>query len=89
MDWWPTFASIIGQPVPTHEWKNNNGKPIIFDGIDLSASLLGTGPGKRDTMLYFAAQMFGAVRVRNFKAVFHCKRHLARPCEVVKGPSHL
>jgi hypothetical protein len=28
--------------------KDNKGKPIIFDGIDLSDSLLGTGPGKRD-----------------------------------------
>ena len=87
MDWWPTFASIIGQPIPTHEWKNNNGKPIIFDGIDLSGSLLGTGPGKRDTMLYFAAQMFGAVRVRNFKAVFTAKDTWLGPAKSLKAPA--
>jgi len=73
MDWWPTIASIIGQPVPTHEWKDNSGKTIIFDGLDLSASLLGTGPGVRDSFIYFAGQTFGAVRVKNFKFLFTAK----------------
>ena len=73
MDWWPTVASIIGQPVPSHEWKDNKGKPIIFDGVDLSASLLGTGPGKRNNMIYFAGQFFGGIRVDNFKALYTAK----------------
>jgi arylsulfatase len=67
MDWWPTFAALAGVPVPTHEWNSNSGKPIIFDGIDLSDSLLGKGPGKRDSMIYIAGQSFGAIRVKNFK----------------------
>lgn len=73
MDWWPTVATLIGQPVPTHEWKDNSGQPIIFDGIDLSDSLLQKGTGKRDNMIYFAAQMFGGVRVKNFKFLFTAK----------------
>ncbi|MCV9927953.1 arylsulfatase [Flavobacterium sp. LS1R49] len=73
MDWWPTIASIIAQPVPTHDWKDNNGSPIIFDGLDLSASLLGKGPGVRQDFYYFAGQAFGAVRVKNFKFLFTAK----------------
>jgi arylsulfatase len=73
MDWWPTLARLIGQPVPTHEWKDNNGKSIIFDGVDLSDSLLQKGPGKRNSMVYFAGQMFGGVRVKNFKFLYTAK----------------
>lgn len=73
MDWWPTLARLIGQPVPTREWKDNKGKSIIFDGIDLSESLLQKGPGKRNSMIYFAGQMFGGVRVKNFKFLYTAK----------------
>jgi len=73
MDWWPTIASIIGAPVPTHIWKDNNGASIVFDGIDLSASLLSTGPGKRTDFFYFASQFLGAVRVKNFKFALTAK----------------
>ena len=34
MDWWPTFADLIGVEPPPHIWKDNNGNPIVFDGID-------------------------------------------------------
>jgi arylsulfatase len=73
MDWWPTFAKLAGLEPPPHDWKDNDGKPIIFDGIDLSESLLGTGPGKRDTFIYFNDQSFGGVRVKNFKALYTAK----------------
>jgi Arylsulfatase A and related enzymes len=43
MDWWPTLAKLAGLEPPPHDWKDNDGNPIIFDGIDLSESLLGTG----------------------------------------------
>ena len=43
MDWWPTFAGIIGAEAPPHIWEDNNGNPIVFDGIDNSAYLLGEG----------------------------------------------
>jgi arylsulfatase len=48
MDWWPTIAKLAGLEPPPHDWKDNGGNPVIFDGIDLSESLLSTGPGKRD-----------------------------------------
>ncbi|MFJ1269704.1 arylsulfatase [Legionella lytica] len=73
MDWWPTFAKLAGLEPPTHEWKDNNNKPIIFDGIDLSDSLLSKGPGKRDSFIYFNGLQFGGIRVKNFKMVFSAK----------------
>jgi len=73
MDWWPTFAKLAGLEPPPHDWKDNDGNPIIFDGIDLSESLLGTRPGKRDNFIYFNDQSFGGVRVKNFKALYTAK----------------
>jgi arylsulfatase len=73
MDWWPTFAKLAGLEPPPHQWKDNNGDPIIFDGVDLSESLLGTGPGKRETFVYFNDQSFGGIRVKNYKALFTAK----------------
>ena len=67
MDWWPTVAKLAGLEPPPHDWKDNKGDPIIFDGIDLSDSLLGTGPGKRETFVYFNDQSFGGIRVKNYK----------------------
>ena len=73
MDWWPTIATFAGLQPPPREWKDNAGNPIIFDGIDLSDSLLGTGPGKRDSFIYFNDQAFGGIRVKNYKALFTSK----------------
>ena len=73
MDWWPTFGRLAGLEPPPHEWKDNDGRPIIFDGIDLSELLLGTGPGKRESFVYFNDQTFGAVRVKNYKMVMSAK----------------
>jgi len=87
MDWWPTIAALAGAPVPTHQWKSNSGKPIIFDGIDLSDSLLGKGPGKRDSMIYFAGQSFGAIRVKTFKYVFTAKDTWLGPSKPLKAPA--
>jgi hypothetical protein len=72
-DWWPTFAKLAGLQPPPRQWKDNNGNPIIFDGIDLSESLLGTGPGKRDTFVFFNDQSFGGIRVKNYKALYTAK----------------
>jgi hypothetical protein len=36
--------------------------------IDLSDSLLGKGPSKRDSFIFFSSQVFGGVRVKNFMA---------------------
>ena len=73
MDWWPTFAGLIGAEAPPHVWKDNDGKPIVFDGVDNSPYLLGKGPGKRDTFFYYTDQTFAGVRVNQYKFMFTTK----------------
>ena len=52
MDVWPTTATMVGLTPPPHgAWKDNNGKPIYFDGIDNTAYVTGK------------AQAFGARRL--------------------------
>ena len=42
IDVWPTTATMAGLTPPPHgEWKDNNGKPIYFDGIDNTAYVTG------------------------------------------------
>ena len=45
------IRGLAGLKPPPHIWKDNNGKPIVFDGIDNSDYLLGKGPSKRDHVL--------------------------------------
>ena len=73
MDWWPTFVDLAGGTPPTHVWQDNNGKGIIFDGIDNADYLLGRGPSKRDHFFYINDLSFGGVRVENFKMLFTSK----------------
>jgi arylsulfatase len=64
MDVWPTTTAMAGlTPPPTGEWKDNNGKPIYFDGIDNSAYVTGKAPhSARDTWGYIDGESLGAVR---------------------------
>ena len=64
MDVWPTTAAMAGlTPPPTGEWKDNNGKPIYFDGIDNSAYVTGKASNSaRDTWVYIDGESLGAVR---------------------------
>jgi arylsulfatase A-like enzyme len=87
MDWWPTVARLAGLEVPPREWTDNAGNPIIFDGIDLSDSLLGRGPGARDDFFYFDAQEFGGLRVKNYKMVFTAKDTWLGPQKSLKLPA--
>ncbi len=73
MDWWPTFARLAGLAPPPHEWKDNEGNAIIFDGIDLSDSLLGKGSGTRESFIYFNGLTFGGLRVKSYKGLFTAK----------------
>ncbi len=73
MDWWPTFVDLAGGTPPTHIWKDNNGKDIVFDGIDNTDCLLGKGPSKRDYFFYINDLSFGGLRVTNFKALWSAK----------------
>ena len=73
MDWWPTFAGLLGVEPPPHIWQDNNGNPIVFDGVDNSAYLLGQGASNRTTFFYYYDQAFGGVRVDNYKFLFTSK----------------
>ena len=45
MDCWSTLATMVGLTPPPHgAWKDNDGKPIYFDGIDNSAYVMGKSP---------------------------------------------
>jgi hypothetical protein len=71
--WWPTLGRIAGLEPPPREWADNDGNPILFDGIDLSETLLGTGPGRRESFVYFNDQSFGRLRVKYYKMLFTAK----------------
>jgi arylsulfatase A-like enzyme len=72
LDFMATFANLAGLKLPE---KDREGKPIIFDSIDMSPVLLGTGKSQRNTWFYFTENELspGAVRVDNYKAVFNLR----------------
>jgi arylsulfatase len=63
-DAWPTLATMAGLKPPPHgEWKDNNGKPIYFDGIDNSDYILGTAPhSARRSWVYIDGEVFQGAR---------------------------
>jgi arylsulfatase A-like enzyme len=63
-DAWPTLAAMAGITPPPHgEWRDNNNKPIYFDGIDNSAYILGRGQhSARDSWVYIDGETFQGVR---------------------------
>jgi arylsulfatase len=73
MDWWPTLVKIAGGTPPPRIWENNDGKDIVFDGIDNSEYILGKGPSKRNYFIYINDLAFGGIRVDNFKILFTAK----------------
>jgi arylsulfatase A-like enzyme len=72
LDFMATFANLGGVPLPQND---REGKPIIFDSIDMTPVLLGTGKSKRDSWFYFTENELspGAARVGRFKAVFNLR----------------
>ncbi len=64
MDVWPTTATMVGLTPPPHgEWKDNNGKPIYFDGIDNSAYVTGKAQhSARDGWIYTDGEKFLGMR---------------------------
>ena len=64
LDLLPTFASLVGAPVPSD-------RPL--DGVDLSPVLLGKGPSPRQTMFYWRGSKLFAIRHGAFKAHFLTK----------------
>jgi arylsulfatase A-like enzyme len=78
LDFMATFANLSGVPLPE---KDREGQPIIFDSIDMTPVLLGTGKSKRDSWFYFTENELtpGAVRSGRFKAVFNLRGDDGQP----------
>ena len=78
LDFMATFANLAGLDLPKND---REGKPIIFDSIDMTPVLLGTGRSKRDSWFYFTENELspGAVRVGRFKAVFNLRGDDGQP----------
>jgi len=72
LDLMATFAAVAGVKLPEND---REGKPIIFDSIDMSPVLLGTGKSARNSWFYFTENELspGAARVGNYKAVFNLR----------------
>jgi arylsulfatase len=70
MDIFPTAARLAGLPVPPHVWKDKAGKPMVFDGTDQTDLLLGRGPSRRDSFIYFEDQSFGGIRLGAYKILY-------------------
>ena len=92
MDVWPTTATMVGLTPPPHgEWKDNNGKPIYFDGIDNSAYVTGKAQhSARNGWIYTDGEKFLGMRADiggdpenpdlkiAWKYALHVEGHLAR-----------
>ncbi|PPQ16615.1 arylsulfatase [Bradyrhizobium sp. AC87j1] len=72
LDYMATFAKLAGVKLPEND---REGKPIIFDSIDMSPLLFGTGKSERKNWFYFTESELspGAARVGNYKAVFNLR----------------
>lgn len=72
LDLLSTFASVAGTKLPE---KDRDGQPIIFDSIDMTPVLTGSGKPLRDSWFYFTENELtpGAARVGNYKAVFNLR----------------
>jgi arylsulfatase A-like enzyme len=72
LDYIATFAALGGAKLPE---KDREGQPIIFDSVDMSPVLFGTGKSARRSWFYFTENELtpGAARVDNYKAVFNLR----------------
>jgi arylsulfatase len=72
LDFMATFAKLGGATLPV---KDREGQPIIFDSIDFSPVLFGTGKSARETWFYFTENELlpGAVRYHQFKFEFNLR----------------
>jgi arylsulfatase A len=79
MDLFNTSLKLAGVPLPTDR---------VIDGGDLSPILFSTGPGLRDTMLYYRGSELFAVRKGAFKAHFTTANGYASPLHPLKFEPH-
>jgi arylsulfatase A-like enzyme len=72
LDLMATFASVAGTKLPE---KDREDQPIVFDSYDITPVLTGAGKAPRKTWFYFTENELtpGAVRVKNYKAVFNLR----------------
>ena len=72
LDLMATFAALGDVDLPKND---REGKPIVFDSIDMSPVLFGTGKSARESWFYFTENELtpGAARVGNYKAVFNLR----------------
>jgi arylsulfatase len=78
LDLMATFASVAGVELPENDLED---KPIIFDSVDMTPVLTGTGKGTRNSWFYFTENELspGAARVGNYKAVFNMRGDDGQP----------
>jgi len=64
MDVWPTTATMVGLTPPPHgAWKDNDNKPIYFDGIDNTDYVMGkTKHSARTSWIYVDGENFYGAR---------------------------
>jgi arylsulfatase A-like enzyme len=79
MDFFSTFLKLAGAPIPTDR---------IIDGVDMTPILFGTGPGHRDTMIYYRGDELFAIRKGPFKAHFQTAPGYAMPGVPVTFEKH-
>ncbi|MCY2993811.1 MAG: arylsulfatase [Planctomycetota bacterium] len=72
LDYMATFAALAGVKLPE---KDREGQPTIFDSIDMSPVLFGTGKCARESWYYFTENELtpGAFRWHNYKFVFNLR----------------
>jgi arylsulfatase len=72
LDFMATFASLAGVKLPEAD---RAGQPIIFDSLDITPVLFGTGKSPRNSWFYFTENELtpGAARVGNYKALFNLR----------------
>ena len=73
-----TFAKVGGVELPKND---SEGKPMVFDSIDMGPVLFGTGKSARKSWFYFTENELspGAARVGNYKAVFNLRGDNGQP----------
>jgi arylsulfatase len=75
LDWFPTFASVAGNPNIVEELLRgkrigDTEYKVHLDGYDQLDLLTGRGPTKRDKVWYFAEGTLGAARIGDWKFRF-------------------
>ncbi len=75
LDWFPTFASLAGNPNITAELARGKAiggqtYKVHLDGYDQTDLLMGKGPSKRHEVFYFTEGTLSAVRLDDYKYRF-------------------